>query len=112
MRTQRQTRLNGSKRPESHYPDAAAKYSPVSLAKVLLREQAVRYMQSLVSAGVPREEALSRTAKVFSFRCSVSSVRRWERAYDQAGFPGLFEHKLGRVGRKPAPQGKEGAAVR
>lgn len=73
------------------------------LAKALYREQAVRHLAGLIANGVPVESALMRTADLFShFSASVSSLRRWQRAYARRGFVGLFESKAGRSGRKPS----------
>lgn len=75
-------------------------FAPLSLGKAAFREQAVRHLDGLVAAGVPRETALQETGEAFTFSASTSSLRRWERRYRLMGFRGLFENKIGRVGRK------------
>src|SRR5882724_11193990 len=71
------------------------------LARVLMRESCVLFFRDLVASGLPIESALTRAAKQFSFSASETSIRRWTRAYQKAGFLGLNENRLGRAGRKP-----------
>lgn len=81
------------------------RFSPLALAKVAVREEAVRNTQHQLAAGLSFERALERTATDFRFKVSVTSLRRWVIRYAQAGTLGLIELKQGRVGRKPARKG-------
>jgi len=78
-----------------------ARFGPLPLAKALMREQAVRHFRLLLDMGIRPETALVRTAAAFRFRTSSRSLRRWDAAYQQSGFLGMFERKQGRSGRKP-----------
>ncbi len=77
------------------------RFNHPAFGRTLMREQACLFLAELVRAGVPRESAIQRTAKSFHFDASLSSVRRWEKAYAIGGFVALLERKIGRVGRKP-----------
>lgn len=81
--------------------NAAASFSPLALARALVREELVRYLERLLEQGTPRERALRLAATAFHFGSSVSSLRRWEANYRRMGLRGLFEDRLGRCGRKP-----------
>jgi hypothetical protein len=78
------------------------KHSAPAVGRALMREQCVRFLGQLIASGLPREKALTRASDEFRFRASARSLRRWESAYKRHGFSGLFEHKVGRVGRKSA----------
>jgi hypothetical protein len=72
-----------------------------ALAKTFAREQAVLRLGELTPrAGI--ERALEIVAQEFAWvTFSTRSLRRWRDLYAQHGIAGLFEHKAGRVGRKP-----------
>jgi len=86
-----------------------ARWGPLSapaMARALTREQAVRFMNNLVDSGYSQAAAIRMTTKAFSspFKISDASLRHWHKSYAQGGFIGLFERKLGRVGRKRKDQ--------
>ena len=54
----------------------------------------------LIQSGVGIEEALAAVESAFTFKCSISSLRRWQEAYANDGYPGLLDHRPGRSGRK------------
>lgn len=75
------------------------------LRRATIRLLALAELRAAIDKGIAHEQALSRVAEAFTFHTSVSSLRRWARAYLAHGITGLFEAKRGRVGRKPKGPG-------
>jgi hypothetical protein len=68
--------------------------------RLKFRAECVFELDRLIQNGTPIERALTLIAETFSFNCSVSSLRRWQKAFATKGLRGLLENKVGNVGRK------------
>jgi hypothetical protein len=98
----------------------AITHDPVQRAKVLLREEAVKFFREKVAAKFGIEFSLSATvthmyrraeeqAQLLSlpslpslFACSTRALRSWVKSYELHGLNGLVEQKQGAVGRHSA----------
>lgn len=71
------------------------------IARATHRLHAIAALAAELRSGTQRERAVAQVARAFNFVCSPTSLRRWDQAYQIAGFSGLMEKKRGNSGRKP-----------
>jgi|SRR5208282_6125327 len=97
-------RLGPSPQPAAGgtFPPAVPPVERARLLRAWFRFKAVCELENLIALRVPPERALLQVARIFRFRTSQSSLRKWQDAFRHGGFQGLQEHKAGRVGRKPS----------
>ena len=61
-------------------------FNPLPRDRAFMRACAVEFYLYLVRQGKPIEKALKKTAVVYNFHTSVSTLRQWVTSYERRGF--------------------------